>query len=107
MSIIIGGILLLGGVIGVILCAVYHSGVLVFFLAFLAMLVGGVLVFDNGDVNGLKFPDVFRIFGGARGYIFRMNRLRAMVNQGRITEEEYEQLKKEYERKYGLKDRNP
>ena len=103
MSIIIGGILLLGGVIGVILCAVYHSGVLVFFLAFLAMLVGGVLVFDNGDVNGLKFPDVFRIFGGARGYMLRMHRLRGMANQGRITEEEYEYRKKELMRKYGMK----
>ena len=103
---IIGGILLLGGVIGVILCAVYHSGVLVFFLAFLAMLVGGVLVFDNGDVNGLKFPDVFRIFGGRRTFI-HLQRLRVMAERGEITWEDYESRKKEYMRKRGLKDRNP
>jgi hypothetical protein len=102
-STIIGIVLLAFGVAGLIVCVIYHAGVLFFTVAFLLMLVGGVLVFDNGDPNGLKFPDVFRIFGGARGYIFRMNRLRAMVNQGLITEEEYEQRKKEYERKYGMK----
>ena len=103
MSTIIGIVQLAFGVAGLIVCVIYHAGVLVFTVAFLLMLVGGVMTFDNGDPNGLKFPDVFRIFGGARGYIYRMNRLRAMVNQGLITEEEYEQRKKEYERKYGMK----
>ena len=102
MSTIIGIVLLAFGVAGLIVCVIYHASVLVFTVAFLLMLVGGVMTFDNGDPDGLKFPDVFRIFGGARGYIYRMNRLRAMVNQGLITEEEYEQLKKEHERKHGM-----
>ena len=102
MSTFIGIVLLAFGAAGLIVCVIYHASVLFFTVAFLLMLVGGVMTFDNGDPNGLKFPDVTTVFG-SRGYIVRMQRLRGMVNQGLITEEEYEQRKKEYMRKYGMK----
>ena len=101
---IIGGILLLGSIAGIILCTVNSSGssVLLTAFLFLTMIIGGVMVFDNGSEKGLKFPDVFRIFGGRRSFI-HLQRLRVMAERGEITWEEYESRKKELMRKYGMK----
>ena len=101
MATIIGGILLLGSITGLILCAVHGSSILVFFLLFLALLVGGVLVFDNGSEKGLKFPDLHTRFDIRRG-VYQVRKARMQADRGEITEQEAENLKKEYQQKYGL-----
>ena len=101
MIFISGAVLLLGGIVGVILCVVGHSTVLVFSLAFVALLVGGVLVFDNGSEKGLKFPNIASTFEVRRG-LFLMRNLRNQLDRGDISEQEYEHRKREIMRKYGL-----
>ena len=71
------------------------------FISGAVLLLGGVLVFDNGSEKGLKFPNIAPTFEVRRG-LFLMRNLRNQLDRGDISEQEYEHRKREIMRKYGL-----